>query len=385
MITVEQAILLMKNAVVTLPGEDVQLAQANGRITSEVIKSPHDHPLFDVSAVDGYAFAMHGGGGWTVVGEVAAGSMFDRELKEGGTVRIFTGAAVPKGAETVVMQEFVQRDGDRISHSDDRLRKGANIRYRAEQVRQGDVLMERGTVLNAAAIGLLASVGVGRVQVARKPNILVIVTGDEFTDIDRPEPGKIFSSNDVMLHSLLSAEANVEVVHAGDTIRALTEHLGNAGRYDLVITTGGVSVGDHDLVADVLNELKAEIRFHGVHQKPGKPMLFAHLGSTPVIGLPGNPRAVLVLCYVYVLPFLRAMTGMAWSASGQFPLADALEKKGDRAEFRAAQMKNGRIHLLRDEGSHMLRSLVEANALAYLPADRSQWSKGDPVQLHLIT
>ena len=348
MITVEQATVQMRQAVIRLPAEMIAVSEATGRCTSREVKAPHDHPLFDMSAVDGYALALTTHNEWEVIGEVAAGSVFDRALTEDESVRIFTGAIVPEGAEAVVMQEFVERIGDRISHTDERLHNGGNIRRQAEQVRNGDVLLPAGITLNAAAIGLLASVGVGMVEVAKRPNVLVIVTGDEFTGVEQPLPGKIFSSNDVLLVSI-------------------------------------VSVGDHDLVARVLNDLHAEIRFHGVQQKPGKPMLFAQLGITPVIGLPGNPRAVFVLCYVYVLPFLRAMSGIPWSYCERSPLTEAVEKKGDRAEFRAARIANGAIELLRDEGSHMLRSLIEANALVYLPADRSHWAQNDPVQFYPLS
>jgi len=383
MITVEQATVQMQQAVVRNPVEKVSLAEATGRSTSAEVIAPHDHPLFDMSAVDGYALASATHNEWEVVGEVAAGSLFDRALKEGEAVRIFTGATVPEGVEAVVMQEVVLRNNEHITHRDERLRKGSNIRYRAEQVREGDVLLQAGIELNAAAIGLLASVGVGMVEVAQRPNVLVIVTGDEFTEVDHPAPGKIFSSNDVLLVSILSAYAKIDVVHAKDTITALSHQFSRgADQYDLILTTGGVSVGDHDLVARVLNDLHAEIRFHGVQQKPGKPMLFAQLGTTPVIGLPGNPRAVFVLCFVYVLPFLRAMAGIPWPDCERSPLTEAVEKKGDRAEFRAARVANGAVELLRDEGSHMLRSLIDANALVYLPADRSHWEKNDPVQFY---
>lgn len=386
MITVDQAIQHLQRAVVRLPVERIPVAEAVGRCTSSEVTAPHDHPLFDMSAMDGYALGSSVSNTWEVIGEVAAGSVFDRALNAEEAVRIFTGAAIPKGAETVVMQELVDRNNRRISHRDDRLRTGSNIRCQAEQVRKGDVLLPPGTALNAAAIGLLASVGVGRVEVTKRPTIRVIVTGDEFTEGDRPAPGKIFSSNDVLLVAILSAIAKVEVVHAKDTIASLSEALSSSiGRYDLVLTTGGVSVGDHDLVARVLNDLHAEIRFHGVQQKPGKPMLFAQLGTTPIIGLPGNPRAVFVLCYVYVLPFLRAMAGIAWPRSERALLTESVVKNGDRAEFRAARVENGAVELLRDEGSHMLRSLVEANALVYLPADRKQWSQNELVQYYPLT
>ncbi|MEZ4761124.1 MAG: molybdopterin-binding protein, partial [Flavobacteriales bacterium] len=155
---------------------------------------------------------------------------------------------------------------------------------------------------------------------------------------------------------------------------------------DLIITTGGVSVGDHDLVRSVLEDLGAEIVVHGVAQKPGKPMLFAMLDGVPVFGLPGNSRAVMVLFWEYVLPFLRKLMGAAdpFLRSEHLPLAEGLTVKGNRTEFRAACVREGRVELLRDEGSHMLRSLVEAEALAVIPSDQRDLRPGDRVEVHYL-
>ena len=154
----------------------------------------------------------------------------------------------------------------------------------------------------------------------------------------------------------------------------------------MLITTGGVSVGDHDLIRPVLESMGAVIHFHNVAQKPGKPMLFATLNGKPVFGLPGNPRAVMVLYYEFVLPYLRAMQGATdpWPRTDHVPLAQALTAKGDRAEFRAARLQAGKVSLLADEGSHMLRSLIDADALAYLPSNKRTWGEGEPIEVHYL-
>lgn len=211
--------------------------------------------------------------------------------------------------------------------------------------------------------------------------------GGEFVDGSIIPPGRIFSSNDAMLVSAMLEEGiHAEPDTAKDDPHELSEALRKAPDFDVFITTGGVSVGDHDLVRTCLEQLGATIHFHGVAQKPGKPMLFATLGDVMVFALPGNPRAVLVLFYEYVLPFLRAMQGAGdpFMPEQELPIAAPLQVKGERAEFRAALVRNGRVELLADEGSHMLRTLVEANALAYLPTGRRSWAAGDPVTVHYL-
>ena len=155
---------------------------------------------------------------------------------------------------------------------------------------------------------------------------------------------------------------------------------------DVIITTGGVSVGDHDRVENVLRSMGGTVHFHGVAQKPGKPMLFATLQGKPVFGLPGNPRAVMVLYWEYVLPFLRAMQGTEdpWLPQARLPLTHAVELKGDRAEFRAALLRNGQVMLLPDEGSHMLRSVSAASLLAFFPPEKRTWSEGEPIEVHFL-
>ncbi|MBP6391561.1 MAG: molybdopterin molybdotransferase MoeA [Flavobacteriales bacterium] len=387
MIGVEEAKRILMEHVPVMAPCTVALPSATGFVMKDVT-APHDHPLFAMSAVDGYAFALGSANEWNVVGEIAAGEVHSTTLNLGECVRIFTGARMPEGADTVVMQEFVTRKGDRISHTDVRLEPGSNIRRKGEQVRQGQVILRAGERLNAAAKGLLSSVGVPDVQVAPPAEVCVIITGSEFVPGKEPLPGKIFGSNDVMLDALIpAAGAIARLHHVPDEMIALEEIIRQGlASSDMVVSTGGAAVGDHDLVRAAVERCGGRVLFHGVAQKPGKPMLFALFGDKPFFGLPGNPRAVLVLFWEYVLPFLRAMHGAKrpWLKTDVLPIAHALSAKGDRAEFRAAQVKGGRITLLADEGSHMLSSLIDADALAYVPANRRTWAAGDPMEVHYL-
>ncbi|MBL0045539.1 MAG: molybdopterin molybdotransferase MoeA [Flavobacteriales bacterium] len=388
MISVEEAKrIMMEHAQALVPG-DMALSSANGFVVEDVI-APYDHPLFDMSAVDGYAFRWSSGvSTWDVVGEVAAGEHLLRELAPGECARVFTGAMVPMGADTIVMQEFVERAGDRITHSDNRLNRGGNIRKKGEQLQRGQVVLAAGERLDAAAKGLLASVGVFRVKSIRSPGVSVIITGSEFSSGPVPEPGQIFGSNDVMLEALIAqAGATTELVHVPDEMVVLEEAITRAVAHaDVVISTGGASVGDHDLVHAAIERCGGRAVFHGVAQKPGKPMLFAMFGDKPFFGLPGNPRAVAVLFWEYVVPFIRTMKGAKdpWLIGDVLPVTHTVNVKGDRAEFRAAQVKGGKVTLLPDEGSHMLRSLVEGNALAYLPAHQRTINVGDELEIHYL-
>jgi molybdopterin molybdotransferase len=389
MISVEEAKRILLEHVRPMPFLPVPLHESEGCVLVQDIVATNPHPLFDMSAVDGYAVSGNGPE-WRVIGSIAAGGVHDRELGAGECVRIFTGAQVPAGTHAVVMQERCSRDGDLIKVTIEAPAARANIRRRGEQFDTGDLLLRLGDRMNAPAIGLVASAGVEEVEVAFKPWVSIIRTGGEFIQDGLDRTGRIFSSNDAMLMAALLAEG-CEVDEEGayiaeDDDAELTNVLEEASEADVIITTGGVSVGDHDRVAAVLTKLGATIHFHGVAQKPGKPMLFATYKDKPVFGLPGNPRAVMVLFWEYVLPFLRASQGASdpWLRSDKVPLAQALVVKGDRAEFRAARMTGGHVQLLTDEGSHMLRSLVDADALVYIPADRREWNEGATIDVHYL-
>lgn len=391
MITVAEAMEVLEGNVVLTTGHDVALADGNGHFLARAVHAFHDHPLFHMTAVDGYAFAFAPEiTSWIVVAEIAAGEVFMGTLHLGECVRIFTGAMLPTGADTVVMQEFVQRTGDRITHTDDRLRHGGNVRLKGEQLKVGDLLLQAGSRLGPTEIGLLASAGVPQVRVHARPTVSVLRTGGEFAEGSVPAPGRIFSSNDVLLIAVLNAEGinmNDRTFTPDDIREELLRDLSIAMESsDLVISTGGVSVGDHDLVRGCLEELGAEVVFHGVKQKPGKPMLFARKGHTRIFALPGNPRAVLVGWHLYVRPFIKAMQGaqQPWMRTERLPLSHDVSWKGVRTDFRAGVVRNGEVQLLADEGSHMLAGMVNADVLVELPLGSNALRKGEAVRVHYL-
>ncbi|MBL7953071.1 MAG: molybdopterin molybdotransferase MoeA [Flavobacteriales bacterium] len=391
MISVEEArgIIMAEVGIAVREGMFFPPEEAIGRNLMEDLFSGEFYPRSDVSAVDGYAVGSVDGP-WTIVGELMAGQVATEALRAGEAVRINTGAQVPKDTVAVLMQEHCTRDGERIEHAKGAFNNGANIRRKGESVKPGDRLLAKGSVLSPAAIGLLASCGVYEVMVAQDPTVSIIRTGGEFLEEGETHEGSIHSSNEKMLLAALNAtgiDATDDVHLVFDEEEELSEALlAAAGKTDVVITTGGASVGDHDLLLPVLKKLKATVHFHGVAQKPGKPMFFATLNGRHIFGLPGNPRAALVLFYEYVLPFLLAMRHRAdpYMRSERLPIGTALTVKGDRAEFRAARVSSGRVELLADEGSHMLRTLVEADALAYLPTSQRACKAGDLVEVHYL-
>lgn len=375
-----------------MPAEFRALEHAIGAYAAADVFAADDHPRFDMSAVDGYAVADPEGP-WRLVGHVAAGQRLAGVLSAGECARIFTGAAIPQGAMGVLMQERSRVEGDAVMLAGNALQPGANIRFRGEAFRTGELLLPKGTRLNPAHIGLLASAGLDEVMVTIEPQVGVLRTGGEFLDAQQDaeqRDARIHSSNDRMLIAALrQAWLNTDDVAyvAEDSREAIRGAIEQAvADSDVLVATGGVSVGEHDLLRPVLEEMGAVIHFHGVKQKPGKPMLFATLGRTPVFGLPGNPRAVLVCWHMYVLPFLRAMQGAAEPGlfSERLPSARTVELKGGRAEFRAAQVRDGMVHLLPDEGSHMLTTMAMADALAYFPADAGEVGLWKDVEVHYL-
>lgn len=389
MIGVHEAKRIMMEQVRPLPFTPMALDLAQDHHLAADVQSRASHPLFDMSAVDGWA--VRGPGPlWAPVAVIAAGQVLDQPLQDGQCARIFTGAQVPSGTERVIMQERARLEGDRLRCTDALPAVGANVRFKGEQFTEGELLARAGERLGPPAIGLIASGGAEEVEVFFKPWVSVVRTGNEFIEHGASREGRIFSSNEWMLLSALRKEL-CEVDDDGaftaeDDDDAIQEVLTQALAADVVVTTGGVSVGDHDRIRAVLGRMGAVIHFHGVAQKPGKPMLFATLQGKPVFGLPGNPRAVMVLYWEYILPYLRAMQGASepWPRTDHVPVAHPVLVKGDRAEFRAARIEGGRLHLLADEGSHMLRSLIDAEVIAYLPASKRSWDQNETIEAHFL-
>lgn len=367
--------------------EQLPLASAAGRVLARDVVARLDMPGVDNSAMDGYALriaelAAAGEAGLPVVQRVPAGAEV-LTLPEGGCARIFTGAPVPAGADCVVPQERVTRDAGGRIHVAGEAMPDANIRRRGEEYRAGDALLPAGTRLDAAALAMLASQGIAEVAVRRRLRVALLSTGDELIEPGIPyEPGRVYNSNRVMLEALL-ARAHCEVVDRGiiaDTPAALHDAFVTArSSADLVLCTGGVSVGEEDHVRPVLERLGGLV-FHGVAIKPGKPFAFGFLddgsaGGVPLIGLPGNPVASLVGWQLLALPFVHGCQGRTVGPLEQFPVRAGFSRRGSRGRMELLRVsldwQNGQpvAFLAGGQGSHMLRAASQAHGYLMMAAD----------------
>ncbi|MDC7996931.1 gephyrin-like molybdotransferase Glp [Gilvibacter sediminis] len=378
MVTVSEAIQLITNNVKSSAKmEQRTLSSALDNVLAADVVSPISMPPFRQSAMDGYAICSHDSMEYTVVGEVAAGSQDHPHLNRGEAVRIFTGAAVPDTADRIVIQEKVNRQEDHIL-LEEAFRLGANIRPIGEQLHKGDPVMGAGMRITPAGIGLLAGVGVAEVTVATKPRVAIVVTGDELKAAGEPlNRGQIYESNGAMLAAVLSDKGynDSQVLKAEDDLEVLTNTLQQAlTEADVVLVSGGISVGDYDFVKTALNNLGVQQVFYKVKQKPGKPLLFGKKEQKLVFALPGNPASALSCFYVYVLLALRLWEGDK-QASSRFQFAKIesnYHKKGDRAQFlKAKKGADNTVAILDGQASSMLQSFAAADALVFLDEEVS--------------
>ena len=371
--------------------ERVTLEGALGRVLAEAVTSPRALPPFDNSAMDGYALRLadaRPGAVLPIVDESAAGRPAARPLGPGEAMRIFTGAPTPEGAELVVMQELTERDGDRVTLSAELppAEARANIRPRAGDVTAGAELLPAGALIGPGEIGLLAACGRGRLSVRRRPRVAVISTGDELREIEDPlGPGQIVNSNAPTLAALVREAGGEPVVlpivrdRSEDHARAFAE----GARCDLILTTGGVSVGDHDLVQPTLDRLGWRRAFWKVALKPGKPVLAGTLGAggAVVLGLPGNPASAMVTFELFARPLIRRMQDhpRPFRRVIRRPLAGAMTKKPGRTHVLRGRLTAAGFSAPAPQGSGLLRSMVEVEALAFLAAERERFAAGDEV------
>jgi len=378
MITIDDARRALAGAVRPLPARRVPRPDALGCRLAAAPVSDVDVPPADVSAMDGYAVRavdLAGGGALPVAFEVAAGSV-PCALPGLAAARIFTGAPLPEGADTVVEQELAEVTDDGAVRLQP-LPEGSNVRRRGELFAAGRELARPGDVVTPQRLALLAAGGAGFVEVFAKPRVTVISTGSELASANTvPGPGQIRDSNGPLLDALVRAAglAPPLIAHAADDQSTLRTRLeASCAEADLVLTTGGVSVGDYDLVPGVVEALGGRILFHRVNQKPGKPILVARLSGTWLIGLPGNPLAVLTGWRLYALPLLRALGGDDRAFDEQ-PIAAELTapaiNAGRRTVLRPAQLvqspTGARVTILDWKGSHDLVAGAAADALARL-------------------
>jgi molybdopterin molybdotransferase len=385
MITIDDALAAYARHVQPRAVQRCSLAQALGRVLAEAPRATTDLPMFTQSAVDGYALrsadlASAGDGTpvtLTLMGEVAAGAGALPDIGPGQAARIFTGGRLPPGADTVARQEIVSRDGDRIA-LEKALSPGEDTRFRGEELPAGATLAGPGTRLTPGGIAALAMAGLGEVSVYAAPRVALLVTGDEVIPPGGTlQPGQIFDANGPLLHAWFQARGGAvpQVHYVADTldaaIGALRESLVEA---DLVITTGGVSVGDKDFLREAAATLGVEERFWRVAQKPGMPLYFGQRDRKFILGLPGNPGAVLVGLEVHAARVLALMDGETTPGPAWQPARLAEAFKGDNRRDLLARMRLGfdadgqaLLQPLGRQGSHMLSNLIEADVLVRVP------------------
>lgn len=375
MITVERAQELISKNVRKSIVRKQSIDNVVNFFLAEDIISRFDIPMFNQSAMDGYAFKFADKDeSLTVINEVAAGDVDIIGVEHGEAVRIFTGSKIPDSCDTVVMQELTERNGNKLKITDSGLKFQGNVRLKGNQLRKGDVALKKGTRLTPASIGFLATIGVQEVLVFQRPSVCIIATGNELMSLGSLlKDGQIFESNTYMLNvalQTLGIEPTITVVKDN---RHATENTINDAleRYDLIILTGGISVGDYDFVKESLLSNQVEEVFHKINQKPGKPMFFGVKGNKSVFALPGNPAAALSCFYMYVYPYIRLTMGAEkpFLPLLKLPLMDKYIKKEGRAVFLKAIIKDDKAVILNLQESDALQSFSMADGLIYLAAE----------------
>jgi molybdopterin molybdotransferase len=379
--------------------ERVHVRAALGRVLAEDVVSPFNVPAHDNSAMDGYAVRiadLKNDGDVTLknAGTSFAGAPFKGTMGAGQCVRIMTGGVVPAGADTIVMQEHVKADGDKVTIGKGH-RKGQNLRKAGEDLATGQVALKRGITLRPADTGLISSIGVGEVTVYRRLRVAFFSTGDELVSIGtQPAEGQIFDSNRYTLHAMLE-RLGCEVLDMGvvrDDPKLLERAFNEAAAAaDVVITSGGVSVGEADFVKDLLNKL-GEVVFWKIAMKPGRPLAYGKIGAAHFFGLPGNPVSVMVTFYQFVREALLKLAGcdpVPVVPTFKVPCTSSLKKAPGRTEFQRGILTrdaagNWSVRVTGEQGSGILRSMSEANCFIILPTDQGNVAPGAPVEVQIL-
>ncbi len=391
MISVTQAKQLVEINTMELPPINLPLQEAEGMVLAADVFANLDMPPFRQSAMDGYAFIfadLHPDKPFTVSGEMQAGAEQPLEIKPGQAIRIYTGAPIPAGADTVVMQEKVKLQGNKISLLDPQITVGRNVRPIGSEIKKGMLALAKGRKLTPAAIGFLAGIGTTEVKVVKKPSIALIVTGKELQSAGKELGfGQIYESNSFMLKSALHQLhfSHIKTFVADDKLEVLTAVLKDAlEQSDLVILTGGVSVGDYDFVVEAAGQCAVETVFHRVKQKPGKPLYFGKMKEKIVFGLPGNPSSVLSCFYQYVIPALQKLSAGSFGNQIQARMKTAYQKNAGLTHFLKGYYDGTLVEYLDAQESYRLSSFARANCLIRLEEDQTECKAGDTVSIYLL-
>jgi molybdopterin molybdotransferase len=393
MISVEEARQRILDALSPTPAEVVALADAWNRVTAEPVRARLTQPPADVSAMDGYALrAADGGLGARirVVGAAPAGHPFDGQVGAGETVRLFTGSVIPAGADAILLQEDATRDGDLVQVNE-AVTAGRHIRRAGQDFAKGDLVIPPGRRITARDVGLAAAANYPWLTVHRRPRIAILATGDEIAMPGEPIPsGGIVSSNSHALAALVRALGGEPMVLpvAPDDSSAISAVADSLAGMDMLVTTGGASVGDHDLIIASLQARGMTLDFWQIAMRPGKPLLFGQLGATPVLGLPGNPVSAMVCAILFLLPALSRLSGLPATAppTSTAVLGSAVKGNDKRADHLRASIstdETGRLVVLpfAVQDSAMLRRLALADALILRPPFAPPLEEGAEVSI----
>ena len=393
MITVEEAKqIIIENVFELTETLSIETNNALGFTIAEDIFSPLDLPPFNQSNVDGYAVHVSSkeNNSWKVISEIKAGDHATLLLKEDEAVRIFTGAMVPENASCVIMQEKITRTENQIIYEESELKYGEHIRKKGSQIKAGELAIKKHTIINPSVIGFISTLGLKEIQVYRKPNIKLIITGNE---LQQPgitlTPGKVYESNSSSLTAALATMGlQIEtILFVKDEKETLAKAVYNALKNtDLLLISGGISVGDYDYVNEILKENNTTTLFYKIAQKPGKPLFFGKNKQTFVFGLPGNPASALTCFYEYVYPCLRKLQGRnnLFLTTLYLPTEKDITKKKGLANFLKAQVSSSGVLSLEGQESFKMRSFTDANAFIYLPLQKENIKTGDMVEVHLL-
>ena len=389
MISVKEAFSILSQLNFSLIEKEVLLFEARNHVLAETLHSPISMPPFRQSNMDGFALALHDSLQYDIIGEIKAGDESELRLQPGQALKIFTGAAVPDSAQAVIQIEKVSVEG-KLLKLDEVVAPETNVRALGSQIKENDIALEKGTFLNAAAIGFLAGLGFTKVKVYQKPKVGIVVTGNELVAPGLPLPyGKVYESNALMLQTALY-NANYDAVQTyqvADNLESTISILAKAiTENDVVLVSGGISVGDYDFVGGALESLHVETLFYKVSQKPGKPLLVGKQNDKLIFALPGNPAASLTCFYVHVLPTLQRLSvkEVRYESETTIALAHDYEVNNTRDQFLKAKTNGDSIMILPHQDSSMLDSFALADALVYLPNGNYSKPKGYKVIVYFI-
>ncbi|MFH5833870.1 gephyrin-like molybdotransferase Glp [Halalkalibaculum sp. DA384] len=387
MISIEEALKIVNEQDIERTVKEVSLEDAQGFWLAEEITSPFDLPSFDNSAMDGYAVSGISDE-YEIVGEIPAGSTADHTLQPGEAMRIFTGAKVPQNTTAVVMQEKTSVE-DNTLYVDEAISKGQHIRPRGKELALDQTVFTAGHFISPATVGLIGSLGKSRVQVYKKPEIRIISTGDELVPPGSPKSeGEIYESNSFALSAALDRYgfSCEESKHIKDSFSAIKGGIADfLDHSDVLLLSGGISVGDYDYVKQALEENGVSELFYKVFQKPGKPLYFGRRDDTFVFALPGNPASSLTCFYIHVLPLLQKLSGAANTGLQRvrIPIDHNYDYRSDRPVFLKASIEGQTVSILNRQSSSMIHSMAMGNALAFLDGPQTV-QKGDMVECIVI-